>query len=78
MKNLSFPWANMARNGAAARARADPHDIKDPTLNDGGGGSCSGDAAVNGMNDLKLGSMREPDIKCSCWRMANMRKFSVI
>lgn len=78
MKNLTFPWASMAKNGAAEMAKADPHEIIDPTSKDGGGGSCSGEAAVNGINDLKLGSRRELEIKCSCWRMANMRKFRVI
>jgi hypothetical protein len=65
------------RKGAAERIRDPPHVSIDSMSAAGGGGSWSGEAAVKGMNDAKLGNIRELDIKCNCWRMANMRNVKV-
>lgn len=77
MKYLAFPCAKIMRIGAAVAIIERVQEANDDRLNDGVGGSCRGEASVNGMNDIRLGNRRELGIICSCCKIANIRKWRV-
>jgi hypothetical protein len=78
MKYFAFPWIKIIRIGAAVTTIDDPQEINEAELRDGFGGSCRGEAAVNGMNELRLGNKRELGMRCSCCIIANIRKCRVM
>ena len=65
------------RIGAAVANNDKPQEMNDAKVSDGDGGSCRGEAFVNGMKDPRLGSRRELGIRCSCRNIANIRKCKV-
>jgi hypothetical protein len=68
----------MIRMGATVPNSEDAQDISEAVLRDGAGGSCIGEALVNGTNDLRLGSNLELGMRFSCCRIAKIRKCKVM
>lgn len=64
--------------GVAVANSEDAQEANEAEVRAGAGGSCRGEAVVNGMKDLGLGNNRELGMRCNCCSVANIRKCRVM